>query len=395
MIKKLSAIIAAAVLLCLCSCNNLPSFTTDIQVSTDTEVVESTINIKAVGDNLLHSELLKYSKDEDGNYNFDPIYENVKSYIRSADISVINQESAMVKENKRASGYPAFGTPMSMADTLIDVGFDVILQANNHVADKEESGFNDTIEIWRKRPEVTFLGIHDTPEDAGKIRFVQAKSIKIGMLNYTYGVNRETWPIPGKEYMVDILDEKKIEHDLARAVKLSDLVIAFLHLGDEYKTMPTEDQLNWVNHCIDNGASIVICAHPHVIQPYKAVTTPRGNKGLVYYSVGNFVSGQKTFETQLGGVADITLKKEATADGKSQIKIEEYGLEPIVTHIQKKEKLCRVYKLRDYTDELAAASDLAKNRKHKDYSTAKLWDLYNKVVSQEVENTALSVTISD
>ena len=139
--KMLQAAAAALVILSTCSCQNQAS-NDDLK---NVDIVSSTINIKAVGDNLLNSDLLKYSKDSEGNYNFDPMYENIKSYIESADIAVVNQETPLIKDNKRASGYPSFGTPANMSDTLARTGFDVILHANNHVADKEESGFNDTI----------------------------------------------------------------------------------------------------------------------------------------------------------------------------------------------------------------------------------------------------------
>lgn len=378
--KKISIILLSVYAMCiLAGCGNQQADKKVMLKNVDSE--EATINIKVAGDNMFHSNVLKYGKQEDGTYDFSYMYENIKDYIGSADIAVINQESAVVSDLKRVQGYPAFGVPDSICDTLIDVGFDVILQANNHVTDKEQSGVESTIAAWRSRPQVTYLGIHDTEEDARKIRFVQAKSVKIGMLNYTYGVNRETWPMPGQEHMVDMINEEKMQDDIARAKKLSDMVIVFLHDGTEYTHTPSEDQKSHINHCIDYGADIVVCAHPHVIQPYEAVTTPRGNNGLVYYSVGNFVSGQEKFATLLGGVADITLKKEPQADGKTKITITNYGLEPVVTHLDSKAKQVKVYKLRDYTNELASASNYG--RKHKKYTVQDMWDLYNKVVNSE------------
>lgn len=352
---------------------------------TNLDVTDTTINIKVAGDNMFHSKILKYAKTEDGDYDFTSAYSNVRNYIQSANIAVINQEAPVV-ETKRASGYPAFGAPASICQTLIDTGFDVILQANNHMADKEQYGIENTIAEWKKYPQVIYLGIHDTEEDAKKIRFVESKGIKIGMLNYTYGVNRETWPLPGQEHMIDMISDEKMQDEIKRAKQLSDLVIVFLHDGTEYTHKPSEEQKSNIYHCIDYGADIVICAHPHVIQPYEYVTTPRGNDGLVYYSLGNFFSGQEKLPTLLGGVADITLKKELTEDKKTKITITEYGLEPVVMHSVKKEKINTVYLLRDYTDELAAQTDYG--LKHKDYTAQTMWDLYYEVVNSNKASTA-------
>ena len=388
--KKFYIVIVAALLVSLFA--GCDKYSTEKITLTNVDVTESTINIKVAGDNMFHSKVLKYARTEDKEYDFTSAYRHVRNYIQSANIAVINQEAPVV-ETKRASGYPAFGAPDSICQTLIDTGFDVILQANNHMADKEIYGVEQTIASWKKYPQVTYLGIHDSEEDAKKIRFVECKGIKIGMLNYTYGLNRETWPLPGQEYMVDMIDDEKMQDEIRRAKKLCDLVIVFLHDGKEYVHTPTEEQKMNAHHCIDYGADLVICAHPHVIQPYEYVTTPRGNSGLVYYSLGNFFSGQEKLPTLLGGVADITLKKEVTSDNKTKITILEYGLEPVVMHSQKKEQINEVYLLRDYTDELAALTDYGK--KHKDYTTETMWDLYNEVINgikkpKEVKETKKS-----
>lgn len=350
---------------------------------TDVDVAESEILIKVAGDNMFHKNVLKHSKQEDGTYNFDDVYKNVDAYMADADITVINQETTIVDDLKRVSGYPAFGVPESICDTLNNMGVDVVLHANNHISDKDESGFNSTIAAWKNYPNIITLGIHESEEDQKCINFVEVKGTKIAMLNYTYGVNRDTWPPEGKEYMVDIYDDDAVADAIARASRLSDLVIMFLHDGIEYRTEPDEELKNHINHCIDSGADIVINSHPHVIQPYEYITTPRGNSGLVYYSLGNFMSGQEKFETLLGGVAEIKLKKEITSDKKTKVVITEYGLEPVVAHNSAKDEISRVYKLRDYTDKLAAASDYG--RKKKDYTVQSLWDLYGKITNQYEE----------
>lgn len=351
-----------------------------------TSVSGSEILIKVAGDNMFHKDLLKYAKQEDGTYDFNDMFIYVDDYMKDADLTVINQETAIVDDVKRVSGYPAFGVPETICEALDNMGVDVVLHANNHITDKDESGVKSTIAAWKKYPNITALGIHETPEDKRLINFVEVKGVKIGMLNYTYGVNRDTWPTETQEHYIDIYEEEEVADAIARANTISDIVIMFLHAGTEYKTEPDEDLKTKINHCIDSGADIVINSHPHTLQPYEYVTTPRGNSGLVYYSLGNFVSGQTKFNTLLGGVAEIKLKKEVTSDKNVKITVTEYGLEPVVTFNSTKEKICRVYKLRDYTDEMAARSNYGK--KHKKHNVQEFWDLYTDIVYPETEADA-------
>jgi len=354
--------------------------------SVSSSVSGSEILIKVAGDNMFHKDVLKYAKQEDGSYEFDDMYMFVDDYMKDADITVINQETAIVDDVKRVSGYPSFGVPETICETLDNMGVDVVLHANNHITDKDESGVKSTLAAWKKYPNIVSLGIHETPEDKRRINFVEVKGVKIGMLNYTYGVNRDTWPTETQEHYIDIYDEAEVTDAIARANTISDIVIMFLHAGQEYRTKPDEELKTMVNHCIDSGADIVINSHPHTIQPYEYITTPRGNSGLVYYSLGNFASGQTKFETLLGGVAEIKLKKETTSDKKVKITVTEYGLEPVVMHNSSKAGISRVFKLRDYTDELALASDYG--RKHKKYNVQSLWDLYTEIIYPETKTTA-------
>ena len=72
----------------------------------------------------------------------------------------------------------------------------------------------------------------------------------------------------------------------------------------------------------------MIGAHPHVLQKYETVTDPSGtHETLVYYSLGNFISGQDREGTRDGGLADITIEKDA--DGN--VRIREYSMQKTKT----------------------------------------------------------------
>jgi Bacterial capsule synthesis protein PGA_cap len=62
------------------------------------------------------------------------------------------------------------------------------------------------------------------------------------------------------------------------------VVIPFLHWGEELMPTPRPDQAKWSRSWIDAGATAIIGAHPHVPQ---TVETYRG--APIVYSLGNFV----------------------------------------------------------------------------------------------------------
>lgn len=97
------------------------------QPSTNNEPQENKpdgkVTLVAVGDNLIHNTMIAAGKQSDGSYNYDKFYENTKSYIESADIAVINQETMLGGTVSAYSGYPMFNTPWEVGEAAINAGF--------------------------------------------------------------------------------------------------------------------------------------------------------------------------------------------------------------------------------------------------------------------------------
>ena len=355
----------------------------DTSSSTETEPIKTlqepkvetyNLSLIAVGDNLIHSPIYKKAKQADGSYDFSSMYANIKDTIQSYDLAVINQETIYVNDEVNVSSYPCFGTPSSMGDTLVDVGFDVILNATNHTWDKRSTGYENTINFWKKYPEITTLGIHEDENDFNTVDIVEKNGFKLAMFNYTYGLNGFTLP-SDKQYAVDLLDNKeKFISDLQSVEHDVDFSICFLHIGNEYVYEPTTYQVDYVNDIIDAGADIVICSHPHVVEPYDLVTTENGNTAIVYYSCGNFISGQNEVPRVLGGMAELNLTKTIIDGVVTSCEVSDYDFEPIVTHYNSTEHT--VYKLEDYTEDLAKTHSLAS----KGLSVEKLWSLWGEII---------------
>lgn len=304
----------------LCSSLFLSGYSTEIKHfdagEKEDEIYE--INIKMVGDDLIHKGVYGQCPQDDGRYNFDKVFANVKKDIEAADIAIINQETIMVHDKSKISSYPTFGMPEDIGHAIVSAGFDVVSHSTNHTMDKGIAGIMDTIQFWKGNyPDITYLGIHDSPDD-NDVRYLTKNNITVGFVNYTYGLNGLESYRNGKEYMVDMLSDVDIERTMIEASFHSDLLIAILHAGDEYVYKPTDYQKQQINKFIDLGADIIFCAHPHVLQPYGMVTTSKGNTALVYYSLGNFVSSQNEVPRVIGGMADVSVKKTIKMEQKKQ-----------------------------------------------------------------------------
>lgn len=327
---------------------------TDISEN-EPKIIESpSIEIVMVGDMLMHERVMESGLKEDGIYNFDHIFSNVKDTIENADLALVNQETILGGTDLGLSGYPAFNSPYELGDSLVNAGFDVILHATNHTLDKGKTGVLNCMNFWDTNyPDISYLGINKSQEEQDTdIYIYEQDGIKIAILNYTYGTNGISTP-SDMPYIVNYLDEEKVIEDLKLAEENADFTIVCPHWGTEYVLTATDSQKKWAKIFMENGADLVIGTHPHVIEPIEMMADENGNQMLVYYSIGNFVNGTSgtgdgTTNRMIGGIADVTIS--LNEDGKAYI--ESYDVIPVVCHIDDKQDYT-VYYLSDYTEELA------------------------------------------
>jgi len=296
----------------------------------------------AVGDNLIHSTVIREGRLANGGYDFNCLYQYISPYISAADIAYVNHESPM-SNNIPATGYPKFNTPQENGDALRAAGFDIVNLANNHAMDSGTDALLDTIAYWQQFPEIALIGVADS-EAAAQIKVTEHDGFSIAWLSYTYGSNY--W-IPN-DWLVSKYDADAAKADIAAAKELADIVIVSMHWGTEYQTKEGARQREQAQYLADLGADLIIGHHPHVIQPAEWLTGADGNQTYCIYSLGNFISSQHIDETMLGGMLSVTFE----ADG-DDVRIAEAGLIPIVTHYERGLYGYRTYLLKDYTEELA------------------------------------------
>ena len=127
------------------------------------------------------------------------------------------------------------------------------------------------------------------------------------------------------------------------------------HWGQEYvQPEPIKEQVKWANMMVKAGADLIIGTHPHVCEKIQWIKADNGNKALCYYSLGNYTSGQQQWETLMGGMATLTVRKDSKG---TRIVKKTAGVVPTINHYVwgKSEGVIRkqyTYKLKDYNDSM-------------------------------------------
>lgn len=292
--------------------------------NTETEQ-ETSARIMANGDLLYHDIIYISAKKADGTYDFHENFEYVKPWLKQADL-VIGDFEGTVNKDHYLAGYPLFNAPGEVMDAIKDAGYQVLDLAHNHILDSQIEGLVSTADAIEKAG-MTPIGVYThEPRDKAPIVIKEVNGIKVALLAYSYGFNGIEQSISQEDYnrYLSDLDEDKMKAEIERAEKEADITIIMPQMGVEYQIEPTEEQKKLYHKMIDWGADIIFGGHPHVVEPAETVEK-NGDKKLIIYSMGNFISNQRieTMQdvenakwTERGVLMDVTIKKKS---GKTTI----------------------------------------------------------------------------
>ena len=292
--------------------------------NTETEQ-ETSARIMANGDLLYHDIIYISAKKADGTYDFHENFEYVKPWLKQADL-VIGDFEGTVNKDHYLAGYPLFNAPGEVMDAIKDAGYQVLDLAHNHILDSQIEGVVSTADAIEKAG-MTPIGVYThEPRDKAPIVIKEVNGIRVALLAYSYGFNGIEQSISQEDYnrYLSDLDEDKMKAEIERAEKEADITIIMPQMGVEYQIEPTEEQKKLYHKMIDWGADIIFGGHPHVVEPAETVEK-NGDKKLIIYSMGNFISNQRieTMQdvenakwTERGVLMDVTIKKKS---GKTTI----------------------------------------------------------------------------
>lgn len=291
--------------------------------SVESETVEEKVapinfTMTAIGDTLCHNtQYWDAYNSSTKQYDFSYVYDNIKDYTSSADITIGSLETTFAGEDRGYSNYPVFNSPDSLATGLKDIGVDVISLAGNHALDYGYSGICRTIDVL-DNVGISHLGTYKSAEDQDKILIKDVKGVKIAFINYTYGTNGI--PVPSdKPYCLNLIDKDLISKQIKQAKEQNvDMIVACMHWGTEYKTSANDEQKELADFLFKSGVDIILGNHPHVLEPMekKTITLDDGSTKDVFvvYALGNFTADQRAEITRDSAILNLDITKDS--DGK-------------------------------------------------------------------------------
>ncbi len=342
------------------------------------------IQLLFIGDVMGHDTQINSARiDSSGEYDYYNCFRYIKDDIKAADLAIANLEVTLAGPPYK--GYPQFSSPDTLADALTEAGIDALVMANNHCVDRHRKGLERTLKILDQKDIPNTGTFKDSIDRVNRnIMILEKKGFRLALLNYTYGTNGIRVTPPN---IVNTIDTAVIACDIRKAQSmLVDKVIVFLHWGWEYHLKPNTEQKKLTNFLWQNGVDIVIGSHPHVVQPIEWIKSDRQNQ-LVIYSLGNFISNQRTAPRDGGIMAMVELSKD---NDSTYISNADFQLTWVYAPVENGKKQFYVLPANRYNDAPYWPNAIARKRMNEYISEAR--NVFNNNISVKEKNFNIPIT---
>ena len=238
-------------------------------------------------------------------------FKGVAALLRDADLRIANLECVIASGGQRiAKPWTFRAHPRTLA--VLQRHVDVVSLANNHSGDFGAQAFGEMLGRLDAAGLPYFGGGRDLRQ-AHQPRIVTRKGLRIALLGYNEMFPRRFEASdghPGTAWA----DEEQIVADIVAAKAQADLVIPFMHWGEEHSEAAHARQRALARRMISAGADAVVGSHPHVRQDTELV-----DGKPVIYSLGNFVfDGFSGAEATTGSILWMTLGRDGVRDWRLQ-----------------------------------------------------------------------------
>ena len=297
------------------------------------------VTIAAVGDIMIHEKQLDEKHRGEDPYDFSCWFAHVAESIASADLALANLETTLVPPGSQYTGFPRFRSPVGIISSLKDAGFDVLTTANNHCFDGGWDGVVYTAQTIREMG-LAQTGTYLSQEEFDDVLVTEAGGFRIGILAYSYAANGP------HSYAIKGLDREQMRRDIAACrAKGAEIIVAMVHWGVEYSQTPSASAKDLTQYMWKEGVDLVLGSHPHVLQTMDRQRVERTDGEIrecaVIYSMGNFISNQKTWPRDVGLIYRATF----TRNGAGKPQLEGIAYVPTWVNLVKETASSRHYEI--------------------------------------------------
>ena len=282
-----------------CTSTTSVATTTEPFTTASSVALPQAITFAFTGDVLSHTPLINQAKrtaiansttELQLDYDFRPMFLDIKPLISGVDIAVCHLETAIAPEGEDLSTFPLFGVPKEITTAIADAGFDRCSTASNHTYDRGNDGIDATVNALQDVG-VKQSGMARTPDEI-EPKVFEVKGSKLCHLSYTFSYNGLIMPNE-TQWRSAIINTERILRDAKRARELgSQATIVSMHWGTEKDSNANSMQTSIADELTASGlVDLIVGHHAHVVQPTKQV-----NGVWVMYGLGNVLSNLPTDE---------------------------------------------------------------------------------------------------
>jgi poly-gamma-glutamate capsule biosynthesis protein CapA/YwtB (metallophosphatase superfamily) len=238
--------------------------------------------------------------------NPDTAFGPVASVFKGADLAMVNLESAVTTRGTEEPKTFHFRAPATAYQAIAAAGIDVVTVANNHALDYGRVGLQDTLDsaVTAKMPTV---GGGADANAAYAPWITTIKGVKIAVFGFSQIQElASSWVAKDNRAGIAMAYD---EASTARAVAAvtaakarADVVVVYMHWGQEYNGCPISAQKSVAKALSDAGATMVIGTHAHVL-----VGDGYLGKTFVSYGLSNFLWWYNDAGSNDTGVLRVTL----------------------------------------------------------------------------------------
>ncbi|MGZ4625393.1 MAG: CapA family protein, partial [Kineosporiaceae bacterium] len=206
--------------------------------------------------------------------------------LRRADLAVLNLETAVTDRGTAQPKDFTFRAPATAFGVLKRAGVDAVTIANNHGMDYGQVGLADTLAAAR-RYGMPLLGAGTDAAAAWTPLRREIHGVRISVIAATDVLDdfaQTAWVAgPDKPGLASAKTTSRLLAAVRAERPRADVVVVFLHWGQEKSYCPTARQRDLAQKLAVAGADVVVGSHAHVVEPGDRV-----GRTVVKYGLGNF-----------------------------------------------------------------------------------------------------------
>ena len=244
--------------------------------------------VLVTGDMLVHAQLWEQARADAlaagaKGLDFEPLLAGQRKYIEKSDLAICHQETPVAGPTGPFSAYPSFNVPPQIINAAKQVGYQACTTASNHTIDQGTAGLVRTLDALDASG-LRHTGSYRSEADSRSVLILPTAAANVAVIEGAYGLNGQT---PEHPWQVDMLDPAAMIAKARKARALgADIVLGVMHAGDEYASVPNEEQRRVAHALVDSGQFTMIYGHhTHSVLPIE-----RYKGTWIVYGLGNGVT---------------------------------------------------------------------------------------------------------